>query len=109
MDGLSVNGKIPIPLIVFYVINYKKNKLYIKFVQQIFLYTFNTIMQLFFTIDYIRIIILTQKFHDHPLVEYLVDINMYFYFSNKIKYCVKISRKVPHCWILDIISLIFSF
>ena len=27
-------------------------------------------MQLFFTIVYIRIIILTWEYHDHPLVEY---------------------------------------
>ena len=49
---------------------YKDDKLYIKFFQKIFFYAFNTIMQLFFTIVYIRIIILTWKFHDHPLVEY---------------------------------------
>ena len=48
----------------------QKNKLYIKFFQIIFLYAFNTIMKLFFTIVYIRIISLRWNFDDHPLVEY---------------------------------------
>ena len=49
---------------------HKKYKLYIKFLQKIFIYAFNTIMKLFFTIVYIRIISLRWKFDDHPLVEY---------------------------------------
>ena len=52
------------------LINYKEEKLQIKKFQKIFFYAFNTIMQLFFTIVYIRIITLTWIFHDHPLVEY---------------------------------------
>ena len=48
----------------------KKTKLHINFFQKIFLYAFNTIMKLFFTIVYIRIISLRWKFDDHPLVEY---------------------------------------
>ena len=52
------------------IIIYKKDKLYIKNFQKIYFYAFNTIMQLFFIIVYIRIIILTWKFHDHSLVEY---------------------------------------
>jgi hypothetical protein len=47
-----------------------KNELYIKFVQKIFFYAFNTIMKLFLTIVYIRIISLRWKFDDHPLVKY---------------------------------------
>ena len=50
----------------------KKNKLYIKFFQKIFFYDFNTIMKLFFSIVYIRIISLRWKFDDHPLVEWLI-------------------------------------
>ena len=49
---------------------YKDDKLYIKFFQKIFLYAFNTIMKLFFTIVYLRIISLRWKYDDHPLVEY---------------------------------------
>ena len=56
-------------------IKYKKEKLYIENFQKIFLNAFNTIMQLFFTIVYIRITTLTWIFHDHPIVEYplLID------------------------------------
>ena len=46
---------------------YKDDKLYIKFFQKIF---FITVIKLFFTIVYIRIISLGLKFDDHPLVEY---------------------------------------
>ena len=49
---------------------YKDDKLYINFFQKIFIYAFNTIIKLFFTIVYIRIITLTLIFHDDPLVEY---------------------------------------
>ena len=48
---------------------FKKDKLYIINFQKIFFYAFNTIMQLFFTIVYIRITILTWIFYDDPLVE----------------------------------------
>ena len=51
-------------------IKYKKDKLYIETFQKIFFNAFNTIMQLFFTIVYIRINTLTWIFNDHPLVEY---------------------------------------
>ena len=51
-------------------IKYKKDKLYIENFQNIFFNASNTIMQLFFTIVYIRITTLTWIFHDHPLVEY---------------------------------------
>ena len=51
-------------------IKYKKVKLYIENFQKIFFNAFNTIMQLYFTIIYIRITTLTWIFHDHPLVEY---------------------------------------
>ena len=54
-------------------IKYKKDKLYIEYFQKIFFNAFNTIMQLFFTIVYIRITTLTWIFHDHPLVEYPQD------------------------------------
>ena len=57
------------------LINYKKDKLYIEKIQKIFLFAFKTIMQLFFTVVYIRIITLTRIFHDHPLVEYPLCIN----------------------------------
>ena len=50
------------------LINLKKDKLYIEKIQKIFFFAFNTIMQLFFTIVYIRIITLTGIFHDHPLL-----------------------------------------
>ena len=40
-------------------IKYKKDKLYIENFQKIFFNAFNTIMQLFFTIVYIRITTLT--------------------------------------------------
>ena len=43
---------------------------YIKFFQKVFFYSFNTIMKLFSTVVYIRIISLRWKFDDHPLVEY---------------------------------------
>ena len=57
---------------------HKKDKLYINFFQKIFFYAFNTIMKVFFTIVYIRIISLRWKFNDHPLVEYpLSSENMY--------------------------------
>ena len=49
---------------------HKKYKLYIKFFQKIFCYAFDTIMKLFFTIVYKRIISLRWKFDDYPLVEY---------------------------------------
>ena len=52
------------------LIFYKDDKLYIKILQKIFFYAFNTIIKLFITIVYIRIITLTLIFHDHPLVEY---------------------------------------
>ena len=52
------------------LIFYKDDNLYIKNFQKIFFYSFNTIIKLFFTIVYIRIITLTLIFHDHPLVEY---------------------------------------
>ena len=52
------------------LINYKKDKLNIEKIQKIFFFAFNTIMQLFFTIVYTRIITLTWIVHDHPLVEY---------------------------------------
>ena len=51
-------------------IKYKKGKLYIEDFQKIVFNAFNTIMQLFFTIVYIRITTLIWIFHDHPLVEY---------------------------------------
>ena len=51
-------------------INHIKDYLYIKTFQKIFCYAFNTIIKLFFTIVYIRIITLTLMFDDHPLVEY---------------------------------------
>ena len=43
---------------------YKDDKLYIKFFQKIFFYAFNTIIKLFFTLVYIRIITLTLIFHN---------------------------------------------
>ena len=51
-------------------IKYKKDEIYIENLKKIFFNAFNTIMQLFFTIVYIRITTLTWIFHDHPLVEY---------------------------------------
>ena len=57
----------------------KKNKLHIKFFQKIFFYAFNTIMKLFFIIVYIRIISLRWKFDDHPLVEYPLSLNFFFF------------------------------
>ena len=49
----------------------KKYKLPIhKIFSKIFFYAFNTVMKLFFTIVYMRIISLRWKFDDHPLVEY---------------------------------------
>ena len=53
-------------------IKYKKriNYRYIENLKKIFFNAFNTIMQLFFTIVYIRITTVTWIFHDHPLVEY---------------------------------------
>ena len=51
-------------------VKYKKDKIYIENFQKIFFNAFNTIMQLFFIIVYIRIITLTLIFDDHPLVEY---------------------------------------
>ena len=44
-------------------------KLYIKLKKNI-IYAFNTIIKLFFTIVYIRIITLKLIFQDHSLVEY---------------------------------------
>ena len=49
---------------------YEKDKLYIENFQKTFSNAFNTIMQLFFTIVYIRITTLTRISHDHPLVEF---------------------------------------
>ena len=69
----SYNGYIILLIVEKHFMNlifYKDDKLYIKFFQKYFFYAFNTIIKLFFTIVYIRIITLTLIFHDHPLVEY---------------------------------------
>ena len=63
---------------------YKNDKLYIEIFQKIFFYTFNTIIKLFFTIVYIRIITLTWKFHDHPLVEYPLWLNSEYLIFNRL-------------------------
>ena len=58
------------------LIFYKDDKLYIKKIKRMFFYAFNTIIKLFFTIVYLRIITLTLIFHDHPLVEYPLSLTI---------------------------------
>ena len=87
--------------------NYKKityDKIFSKNISLCFYYHYATILYYsLYKNDYSNIEISWSYFSGIPR-RY-----MYFYFNDKIKYCVEISRKVPHCWILDIISLIFTF
>ena len=68
-----------------------------KFFLKILFYNFNTVIKLFFTIVYIRIICLRWKFDDHPLVEY--PLQLYFCIpvcgrqKNKIKMKNKEGRR----------------
>ena len=87
----------------------KKYKLYIKFFQKIFFYAFNTIMKVFFTIVYIRIISLKWKFDDHPLVEYPLLKKLYHTQNYTVNYnflniCRNFKGKFAHLfwtWILN--------